>query len=82
MGLIEKDILKYVPNATQCLTWDAVQESHDAKRHKIVFALDNIYGMLILLAIGLGGALLVSMIEYIHFETCGKKEDINAVIVI
>ena len=82
MGLIEKGLLKYVPNATQCLTWGAVQESHNAKRHKIVFALDNIFGMLILLAIGLGAALLVSMTEYIRFKTCGEKEDLNTAIVI
>ena len=63
MGLIQSEIQKNVPNATHCLTWSAVQASHTRKGQDVVFKLEDIYGTLILLAMGLGGSILILISE-------------------
>ena len=72
MGLGEKDLLKYLPNATQCDNWHAIRESHNTKGQNVVFKIEDIYGIVLLLAIGLSGAFLVATVEYIFLK---KKAD-------
>ena len=62
IGLI-KSLFNNRPNATKCMNIKDVQESHMQKRHTITVGLDNIYGMLVLLGIGVGGATLTLMGE-------------------
>ena len=59
MGLIQNEIIKNLPNATQCLTRSGVQESHMKKDKNVVYKIEDVYGMMLLLAIGLGAAMLV-----------------------
>ena len=73
MGLIQNEIQKNVPNATHCLTWSAVQASHTRKGKDVVFKLEDIYGMLILLALGLGVAMLVLITEFAVHKTIHRK---------
>ena len=73
MGLIQNEIQKNVPNATHCLTWSAVQASHTRKGNDVVFKLEDIYGMIILLALGLGGATLVLIAELAVHKALHRK---------
>ena len=72
-GFIDKQIKKYSPNATQCLTLAAVQESHFGKDKKVVFKMENIYGMIILLSVGLAGSTLIAMLELIVYKVVRNK---------
>lgn len=72
MGLDETYLQKYLTNATQCDNWHAIRESHNAKERNVVFKIEDIYGIILLLAIGHSGALLVATVEYIFFK---KKAD-------
>ena len=57
MGLeYDRKLEYYLPNATKCSTWHDVKMSHHVEDQKVVAQLDDIYGMVILLAMGLGGA--------------------------
>ena len=49
---------------------------------KLVLKLENIYGMLILLAVGLGGAIITLIGEMIVYKMGNNKEEVNGVIVI
>ena len=73
MGLIQNEIQKNVPNATHCLTWSAVQASHTRKGQDVVFKLEDIYGTLILLALGLSGAILILVSEFAFHKTIHRK---------
>ena len=53
------DWSKYLPNSTNCLTWQDVRASHESDTPEVVIKGDNIYGMLIILLVSLGGALVV-----------------------
>ena len=53
MGLI--DVSSALPNNTKCSTWKDVKHSHTSKRLEKLL-LQDVYGTLILLAIGLTGA--------------------------
>ena len=64
MGLpLDKNVEKYVPNATKCSTWHDVRTSHMKKDQNIVHHLDDIYGMIILLAIGISGSVVLLAAE-------------------
>ena len=52
-GSLESILENHIPNATKCLTWNAVEESHMTRDDKIVVKIEDTYGMLILLAGGL-----------------------------
>ena len=52
-----------MPNSTKCMTWQDVKASHETDSPEIVIRIDDIYGMVILLAMGLGGALVVLTLE-------------------
>ena len=73
IGLIENVIQRFTPNATQCLTWSAVQASHTKKGQDVVFKLEDIYGMLILLALGLCGAILTLISEIAIHKIINRK---------
>ena len=62
-GLIAEKMKEHLPNATQCVSHADVQRSHFGKGQKVVFKIGNIYGMIILLSIGLGVATLIVIAE-------------------
>ena len=52
MGLIDAQIKKYVSNATECMTWSAVQASHAKNGRTVTFKFgDLIINLLILISI-------------------------------
>ena len=65
MGFIENEIKKKVPNATHCLTWSAVQDSHMRKDQDAVFYLEDMYGTIILFCFGLGAAMMTLLAELV-----------------
>ena len=81
-GLIAAKLKEYQPNATQCLSHADVQRSHFGKGQQVVFKMDNIYGMLILLAIGLGVSTIIVMAELIVHKASTRTKEPNMVIVI
>ena len=72
-GFIDEQIKRYAPNATKCLTRSAAQESHFGKDKKVVFKLENIYGMIILLGAGLVLSMLIAMLELIVYKVKRNK---------
>ena len=81
-GLIAEKMKEHLPNATQCVSHADVQRSHFGKGQLVVFRMDNIYGMLILLAIGLGVAAIIVMVEMIVHKASTRTKELNMVIVI
>ena len=75
MGLIQNEITKNLPNATQCLTWSLVQASHMKKGQNVVYRIEHIYGMIILLAIGLSAAMLVLFGELTFYKAIHQKKN-------
>ena len=67
MGLIEKIFYKHLPNATKCDTNHEVFQSHGYSQ-QVILELNDIYGMLILLGLGLSGALICFIAEIFHFR--------------
>ena len=67
MGLIDAQIEKYVSNATKCMTWPAVQASHTENDKTVVFELEDLFGILVLIAMGLSGALITWLAEMMIF---------------
>ena len=65
MGLVDGLFKQTVPNSTKCATWHDIEASHMSKDSKKVLSFDDIFGMMILLFIGISSALLVSMAEKI-----------------
>ena len=65
MGLFDMtdDIEDYLPNSTKCMTWQDVKASHEKDNPQVVVRLDDIYGMVIILALGLGGAVVAFTVE-------------------
>ena len=64
MGLefSQNGIDDYIPNATKCMTWQDVKASHETNT-TLVITIKDIYGIMILLALGLGGAMVALLIE-------------------
>ena len=60
MGLINVD--GAFQNATKCSTWQDIKESH-ASDNLVELLLHDVYGMLILLSIGLNGSVLGLLVE-------------------
>ena len=74
-GLIAEKLREHLPNATQCVSHADVQRSHYGKGQKVVFKIGNIYGMIILLSIGLGVATLTVIAELtVYTSSTGNKE--------
>ena len=61
-----------MPNATECATNADVQRSHMAQDMKVVLKLENIYGMIVLLGLGLVGGAITFMAEIVK-----KKWEMN-----
>ena len=82
MGLkfTENGINNYIPNSTNCMTWQGVKASHEIEDPQVVLSLDDIYGMAILLALGLGVAVMVLCLEYfIKAQKCRCKKPSPAI---
>ena len=62
----------HIPNSTKCLTWEDVEASHTKEGHEVIVNLDDTYGSIILLASGLGGALVILTIELL--TKCKSKK--------
>ena len=76
MGLIDTKLQTYYYNASNCVTKAAVRETNIKQSGGIrVLRIENISGMLLILPIGLGGALLVFLAEHI---TCKIYEMKNS----
>ena len=67
MGLIEMIFYKHLPNATKCDTSHEVFQSHGYS-NQVILELNDIHGMLILLGLGLSGALICFIAEIFHFR--------------
>ena len=68
MGLIDTKLQTYYYNASNCLTKAAVLETNIKQSGGTrVLRIENISGMLLILPIGLGGALLVFLAEHIYY---------------
>ena len=66
MGLIDTKLQTYYYNASNCLTKAAVLETNIKQSEGTrALRIENISGMLLILPIGLGGALLVFLAEHI-----------------
>ena len=64
MGFFDDKVQKYTPNASRCLTKSAIMETNREKHgQKRVLRLTDIYGMLLILSLGLTGALLAFAAE-------------------
>ena len=63
MGLVHGIFDQVVRNATKCATWQDIQASHTASGGTVVVELDNTYGILSLLGIGLAGSLVIFLAE-------------------
>ena len=63
MGLIEEQIHKSAPNASNCLTSSAVQESHIKRGKSVAYKFEDISGMVVPLGLGLVGGLTILMLE-------------------
>ena len=65
MGLefSEGGIESSIPNSTKCMTWKDVKASHETIDTRAVIKKEDIFGMSILWALGLGGAVLVFIVE-------------------
>ena len=68
MGLIDKQIQNNVPNASNCLTSSAVQASHVKRDKNVVYMMEDVYGMIILLGVGIVGGLAVLIIECVSIK--------------
>ena len=72
-GWFNADFSKYLPNATKCLRHNDVKWSHYETDQRVVFKVENVYGMMILLAIGLGIATLTAIAEPIVYNTWHRE---------
>ena len=74
IGLIDSQFKKEVPFAQKCMTQGAVRQSHyDKDTSGEAWSMENIYGMLLLLAMGLGGSVTAAIGEAIYYLCCGGK---------
>ena len=73
MGIIDEMLQRSSPNASKCLTMTAVEENNISQNRKRVLEMKDIYGILTVLSIGLGLALLVFTFECIAYKIYSKK---------
>ena len=74
---LESELDNQLPNATKCLTWHDVKQSHMTKDQNVVVKLDDIYGMIILLTVGLGGSVMIMIVELLSKAALKKIESIS-----
>ena len=63
IGLIHQSYYSYLPNATKCNTIADVFKSH--KRGRVIVKMNDVYGMLVILGLGMGLALITFTAENI-----------------
>ena len=68
MGLIEKSYYNHLPNATQCKTISDVYDSHAKRNHEVVVEVNDIYGMMVLLGLGVGLSFATFIVEVAHIS--------------
>ena len=72
-------IHNYTPNSTKCMTWRDVKASHKTDNPEVIIVTDHVYGTIVLLAIGLGGALTVLILELLmKAQNEGSQKNIFA----
>ena len=72
-GVIENTYYNNLPNATSCNTIGDVFKSHAEKNQELIMELKFIYGMLIVLGIGVNVAMITFLIEVIWSIIGGKR---------
>ena len=72
----QNEMKRKLPNSTKCSTWNDVEQSHTMEDPRVVVQLEDIYGMMILLAVGLSGAVVVFMLELLS-KTLMRKHNQN-----
>ena len=65
IGLIHRSYYNHLPNATKCKTMRDVYASHAEQTNTVIVDVNDIYGMLALIAIGVCMALIAFMTEQI-----------------
>ena len=76
-----KNMGEYVPNATKCETWTEVKASHRNKDDLVVLNYDDTYGLLIILAVGLSGSLIIFIAELVmHKMIKWPKSSTNRIV--
>ena len=61
---IESQIQRVYPNMTKCLTWNDVKKSHMTQDQNVVITFEDISGLLLVLAVGLVGAMIFMSLEH------------------
>ena len=88
MGLefSEGRIESSIPNSTKCMKWKDVKASHETLDTRAVIKKEDMFCMSILWALGLGGAMLVFIVELItkahklkFMKTIGHRTPLNNV---
>ena len=72
----QNEMKRKLPNSTRCSTWNDVEQSHTMEDPRVVVQLEDIYGMMILLAVGLNGAVVVLMMEHLRKTLIRKHNQI------
>ena len=73
---LQSELDKHLPNATKCSTWNDVKQSHTIKDQKVVVQLEDIYGMIIILTVGLSGSVVVMIVELLSKALLKKMKTI------
>ena len=69
-----RNIGHYVPNATKCDSWTGVKASHRNKGHLVVLNYDDIYGLLIILAVGLSSSSIIFISEVVVHKILKRQK--------
>ena len=62
---MESQIHRALPNTTKCLTWNDVKKSHMTQDPNVVITFEDISGLLLVLAVGLIGAMIFISVELV-----------------
>ena len=73
MGMIDAGYNNYMPNATECTTFNDIKKSHLGKNKTIIIETNDIYGMLILLGLGIVTAAIIFIAETITMVRVNKN---------
>ena len=68
MGLIEFNLNRAVPNSTKCNTLTDIQASHKAENGTVAVKFEDVYGVMVLLAIGFVGASFLAVVEKVIWD--------------
>ena len=72
-GLIEQN--RAFHNASKCNTWNDVYASHLVEGENIVLNFGHIFGLVILLSIGLGASLVIFILEILYWNLYHVHKD-------